>query len=98
MVERISLETAALEFSEANAPHPRIYELPVEEGRSLLNEVQDSPVVKEDVDIEDVAVDTGDWGNKCQIYSPLNQEKKLPVIFYIHGAGWVLAMHIHMIN
>lgn len=62
MVERISLETAALEFSEANAPHPRIYELPVEEGRSLLNEVQDSPVAKEDVDIEDVAVDTGDWG------------------------------------
>ena len=97
MVERISLETAALEFSEANAPHPRIYELPVEEGRSLLNEVQDSPVAKEDVDIEDVAVDTGDWGEiNVRFIRPLNQEKKLPVIFYIHGAGWVFGnAHTH---
>lgn len=97
MVKRISLEQAALEFSEANAPHPRIYELPVDEGRDLLNEVQDSPVEKAEVDIEDIDVDTGEWGKiNVRFVRPLNQNKKLPVIFYIHGAGWVFGnAHTH---
>ncbi|WP_081167194.1 alpha/beta hydrolase [Lactococcus garvieae] len=97
MVKRISLEQAALEFSEANAPHPRIYELPVDEGRDLLNEVQDSPVEKAEVDIEDIDVDTGEWGKiNVRFVRPLDQNKKLPVIFYIHGAGWVFGnAHTH---
>lgn len=97
MVKRISLEQAALEFSEANAPHPRIYELPVDEGRDLLNEVQDSPVEKAEVEIEDIDVDTGEWGKiNVRFVRPLDQNKKLPVIFYIHGAGWVFGnAHTH---
>ncbi|EKF51597.1 alpha/beta hydrolase [Lactococcus garvieae] len=97
MVKRISLEQAALEFSEANAPHPRIYELPVDEGRDLLNEVQDSPVEKAEVNIEDIDVDTGEWGKiNVRFVRPLDQNKKLPVIFYIHGAGWVFGnAHTH---
>ena len=61
MTDRISLEKAAVEFSEANAPHPRIYELPPEEGRALLEQVQESPVNKLAVEIEDQTVDTGEW-------------------------------------
>ena len=57
MTDRISLEKAAVEFSEANAPHPRIYELPPEEGRALLEQVQESPVNKLAVEIEDQTVD-----------------------------------------
>ncbi len=33
MTDRISLEKEAVAFSDANAPHPRIYELAPEEGR-----------------------------------------------------------------
>lgn len=44
MTDRISLEKEAVAFSDANAPHPRIYELAPEEGRVLLEEVQESPV------------------------------------------------------
>ncbi len=62
MTDRISLEKEAVAFSDANAPHPRIYELAPEEGRALLEEVQESPVNKYSVDIEDLMVDTGEWG------------------------------------
>lgn len=91
MTERISLEKAAIEFSDANAPHPRIYELPPEEGRALLEKVQESPVDKLPVDIEDLTVDTGQWGAiNVRFVRPEGNTDKLPVIFYIHGAGWVL--------
>ncbi|ENZ5656065.1 alpha/beta hydrolase fold domain-containing protein [Enterococcus hirae] len=90
MTERISLEKAAIEFSDANAPHPRIYELPPEEGRALLEKVQKSPVDKLPVDIEDLTVDIGQWGSiNVRFVRPEGNTDKLPVIFYIHGAGWV---------
>ena len=90
MTERISLEKSAIEFSDANAPHPRIYELPPEEGRALLEKVQKSPVDKLPVDIEDLKVDTGQWGSiNVRFVRPEGNTDKLPVIFYIHGAGWV---------
>ncbi|EMF0038076.1 alpha/beta hydrolase [Enterococcus hirae] len=90
MTERISLEKSAIEFSDANAPHPRIYELPPEEGRALLEKVQESPVDKLPVDIEDLKVDTGQWGSiNVRFVHPEGNTDKLPVIFYIHGAGWV---------
>lgn len=90
MTERISLEKAAIEFSDANAPHPRIYELPPEEGRALLEKVQESPIDKLPVDIEDLTVDTGQWGSiNVRFVRPEGNTDKLPVIFYIHGAGWV---------
>ncbi|EMF0034998.1 alpha/beta hydrolase [Enterococcus hirae] len=90
MTERISLEKAAIKFSDANAPHPRIYELPPEEGRALLEKVQESPVDKLPVDIEDLTVDTGQWGSiNVRFVRPEGNTDKLPVIFYIHGAGWV---------
>ncbi len=90
MTERISLEKSPIEFSDANAPHPRIYELPPEEGRALLEKVQESPVDKLPVDIEDLKVDTGQWGSiNVRFVRPEGNTDKLPVIFYIHGAGWV---------
>lgn len=90
MTERISLEQAAIDFSEANAPHPRIYELPPEEGRALLEQVQESPVEKLAVEIEDQTLSTGQWGDiNVRFIRPEGVTEKLPVIFYIHGAGWV---------
>lgn len=90
MTDRISLEKEAIEFSDANAPHPRIYELPLEEGRDLLEEVQSSSVEKLPVDIEDLKMDTNDWGQiNVRFIRPEGNVEKLPVIFYIHGAGWV---------
>ena len=90
MSEKIVLEPAAKDFSEANAPHPRIYELKPAEGRALLEKVQSSPVKKYNVDIKDTLVDTGKWGAiSVRIIRPAGDYAKMPVIFYIHGAGWV---------
>jgi acetyl esterase len=90
VTKRISLEKEAIDFSEANAPHPRIYELAPAEGRALLEKVQESPITKYKVDIEDLTIDTGKFGKiNVRLIRPLGNKAKLPVLFYIHGAGWV---------
>ena len=90
MTDRISLEKAAIEFSDANAPHPRIYELEPKAGRALLEEVQSSKITKQPADITDLPVDTGKWGTiNVRVIRPEKNDAVLPVIFYIHGAGWV---------
>lgn len=90
MIKRISLEKEAIEFSEATSSHPRIYELTPEEGRLALEQVQESPVDKLSVDIEDSMMEAGKWGRiNVRFIRPKGNKDKLPVIFYIHGAGWV---------
>ncbi|WP_436895826.1 alpha/beta hydrolase [Mammaliicoccus sciuri] len=90
MVNKVVLEEAAQEFSEANKPHPRIYELEPKDGRALLEEVQSSPVDKYNVDIEDTTFTTEKSGDvPVRFIRPEGSSEKLPVIFYIHGAGWV---------
>ena len=97
MVDRISLETSALEFSEANAKEPFIYQLPVDEARALLEQVQDSPVNKLDAEISDQSWDLGEHGTiNVRTVKPVGATGKLPVILYVHGAGWVLgSAHTH---
>jgi len=97
MAEQLSLEAAAAAFSEANAPHPRIYELAPADGRQLLNQVQSSAIKKYSVDIEDRPFDTGKWGTiNVRIIRPAGNFGKLSVIYYIHGAGWVFGnTHTH---
>lgn len=90
MNKKIVLESAAQKFSDANKPHPRIYELAPEDGRNLLEEVQTSPVEKYDVDIEDTNFSTKKWGDiQVRFIRPKGNKDKLPIIYYIHGAGWV---------
>lgn len=90
MVNKVVLEQAAQEFSEANKPHPRIYELEPKDGRALLEEVQSSSVEKYNVDIEDTTFTTEKYGDvPVRFIRPEDNKDKLPVIFYIHGAGWV---------
>lgn len=89
-MNKVVLEKEAKEFSEANAPHPRIYELEPKDGRKLLEEVQSSPVEKLDVDIKDEKYSTGKWGEiPVRFIRPKGNTDVLPVIYYIHGAGWV---------
>ncbi|MER7725786.1 alpha/beta hydrolase [Streptomyces sp. NPDC096323] len=86
-----SLEAAAKELCEATDPHPRIYEVPPEKGRDILLGLQsDASVPRPDVDEEWVDVDAGEWGTvRTRIIRPGGASGPLPVIFYIHGAGWV---------
>lgn len=57
------LEPAATELCEATDPHPRIYEVPPEEGLKILLDLQSGDdVPRPYVDEEWVEVDAGEWG------------------------------------
>lgn len=85
------LEPAAKELAEATDPHPRIYEVPPEQGRAILADLQsDTSVPRPEVDEEWVEVDAGEWGTvRTRIIRPKGVTGPLPVLIYIHGAGWV---------
>ncbi|MDQ1058330.1 acetyl esterase [Arthrobacter globiformis] len=92
-----ALEPAAQDFVEATSNPPFLYELPAAEGRKAVDGVQDSPIAKPDVDEEWIEVQGGPTGLvKARIVKPLNSTGNLPVILYIHGAGWVFGnAHTH---
>ncbi|MEU8504710.1 alpha/beta hydrolase [Streptomyces brevispora] len=85
------LEAAALELAEATSPHPRIYEVPPEQGRDILAGLQTGEGVdRPEVDEEWVTVDAGTYGRvRARIVRPKGTAGDLPVMFFIHGAGWV---------
>jgi acetyl esterase/lipase len=85
------LEPAAQDLCAATDPHPRIYEVPPEEGRQILLDLQSGDdVPRPQVDEEWVDVDAGEWGTvRTRIIRPRGSSEPLPVVFYIHGAGWV---------
>ncbi|GJF33179.1 esterase [Kitasatospora sp. NE20-6] len=91
------LERAAAEFAEATADPPFLFELPPAEGRKAVDEVQSGGIAKPGVDEEWITVDGGPTGSvRARIVRPAGATGPLPVVFYIHGAGWVFGnAHTH---
>jgi acetyl esterase/lipase len=91
------LEPAAAAFAEATANPPYLFELPPAEGRKAVDEVQSGPVDKPAVDEEWVTVSGGPTGSvRARVVRPAGATGTLPVILYIHGAGWVFGnAHTH---
>jgi acetyl esterase len=84
------LEPAALAFTETTAKPPFLFELPPAEGRAAVDDVQSGPIAKPDVDDEWVSVGGGPTGRvSVRVVRPVGAVGTLPVILYIHGAGWV---------
>lgn len=98
MEKKIILEREAQKFVEDNANPPYLSDLGPEQGRLTVDEVQSGEIEKPDVDIEDISITGGPSGQvSIRMLRPKNTiEKKLPVILYIHGAGWVFGnTHTH---
>ncbi|MFG3108948.1 alpha/beta hydrolase [Streptomyces tendae] len=91
------LEPAAAAFAEATANPPYLFELPPAEGRKAVDEVQSGPVDKPEIDEEWITVPGGPTGSvRARIVKPAGTTDPLPVILYIHGAGWVFGnAHTH---
>ncbi|PTR25747.1 acetyl esterase [Rhodococcus sp. OK519] len=85
------LETAAKELVVATSPHPRIYEVPPEQGRKILADLQAGEgVPKPMVEEQWVHVDAGEHGTvRTRIVRPVDVSGDVPILLYIHGAGWV---------
>ncbi|MFF9090928.1 alpha/beta hydrolase [Streptomyces sp. NPDC014991] len=91
------LEPAARAFTEATANPPYLFDLGPVEGRKAVDEVQSGDIAKPDVDEEWITVPGGPTGSvRARIVKPAGIEDTLPVILYIHGAGWVFGnAHTH---
>ncbi|MGV3273367.1 alpha/beta hydrolase [Bacillus sp. CIS52] len=97
MLKRVQLEKEAQEFAEATANPPYLFDLGPEKGREAVDDVQSDPIDKLPVDIEDIMISGGPSGQvSVRIMRPQNAPAHLPVIVYIHGAGWVFGNeHTH---
>ncbi|MEA2285220.1 MAG: acetyl esterase, partial [Solirubrobacteraceae bacterium] len=91
------LEPAAQAFADATAEHPFLFEMPPEEGRAAVDEVQSGEVSKPLVDEQWIEVSGGPTGKvSVRLVKPQGSTDTLPVILYIHGAGWVFGdAHTH---
>ncbi|MBZ0303696.1 MAG: alpha/beta hydrolase [Anaerolineae bacterium] len=97
MTSTVYLEPEAQAFVEASANPPFLFDLGPEQGRAAVDEVQSGPVNKAPVKIEDRSIAGGPNGQiSIRILRPENAPASLPVILYIHGAGWVFGnKHTH---
>jgi acetyl esterase len=97
MINRIELEPEAQAFAEAAARSPLLFTLGPEKGRHALDEAQSGRVRKHPVDIEDLTITDGPGPQvELRILRPQTVRTSLPVIVYIHGAGWVFgSMQTH---
>jgi acetyl esterase len=97
MTGRIQLEPEAQAFAEAAAKPPFLFTLGPTKGRIALEEAQVGQVSTLPVDIEDLRIADGPSGQiALRILRPPHTQAPLPVIVYLHGAGWVFgSMQTH---
>lgn len=96
-VRKVVLEAAALKFAQDTENPPYLFDLGPEKGRETVDAVQSGDTKKLPVDIQDKVIDGGPSGHVLiRLMRPKNISAKLPVILYIHGAGWVFGnAHTH---
>jgi acetyl esterase/lipase len=86
----VVLEPAAQAFATATATRPYLFELGPVEGRKALDQVQSGGVARPAADISDAIVTDGTAGDvRVHIVRPPGAVGPLPVVVYVHGAGWV---------
>lgn len=91
------LEPEAAEFAKSTDTPPFLFQLPPTKGRKTVDEVQSSAIDMPAIDEEWLTIDGGPTGSvKIRIVKPAGATGTLPVIFFIHGAGWVFGnAHTH---
>ncbi|MER5964656.1 alpha/beta hydrolase [Streptomyces sp. NPDC002057] len=92
------LEPAAQAFADATAQPPYLYQIPVADGRKAVDDVQSGEGVPlPAVDEEWFTVHGGPTGDvRVRIVRPHGATGPLPVVLYLHGAGWVFGnAHTH---
>ncbi|HTX11512.1 MAG TPA: alpha/beta hydrolase [Solirubrobacteraceae bacterium] len=94
----VVLEPAAQALVEATSHHPFLFELPPDEGRKALEQLQSGDVPVPAVEVNDITIPGGPTGSvSVRVLRPAGRDgDTLPVVLYIHGAGWVFgSKHTH---
>ncbi len=90
MIDQIQLEPEAQVFAGAAARSPWLFTLGPHQGRLALDQVQSGKIRKPAVDMQDLTITDGPSAQVAlRILRPQKAQAPLPVIVYIHGAGWV---------
>ncbi|MFD8481028.1 alpha/beta hydrolase [Kitasatospora sp. NPDC059673] len=91
------LEPQAQAFAEATANPPYLFQLTPAEGRRVVDEAQSGEIAKPAVDEEWLTVPGGPTGAvEVRVVRPAGASGPLPVVLYLHGAGWVFGnAHTH---
>lgn len=90
MNKNVILEKSAYKITMQNLEHPLIFELPVEQGRKILEDLQSKPICMYPTQVKINYIDTLKHGI-IKVYTVIPQcfNNIRNIIFYIHGAGWV---------
>src|SRR5712692_9291955 len=83
------LEPAAQAFAEATSHRPFLFELPPDEGREAVDAVQSGAIDGLPIDEEWISLPTPAGDVRVRIIKPARTSETLPVVLYVHGAGWV---------
>lgn len=68
-----------------------LYKMTPAEARQVLDNLQSEPIQKPQVLIEERTIPVGPKGQtSIHIIRPQNVNGELPVVVYVHGAGWIL--------
>jgi acetyl esterase len=96
-MHRPVLEPAAQAFAEATADPPYLFQIPPEDGRKAVDEVQSPAVEVPGTEKETLTIAGGPAGSvSLTVFRPSGLTSVLPVVLYIHGAGWVFGNdHTH---
>jgi acetyl esterase len=94
---QVTLEPAARRFAEATANPPYLFDLGPQRGRETVDQVQSGEIAKPDADLEDLTLSGGPTGEiRVRVVRPKGARGVLPVVLYLHGAGWVFGnAHTH---
>ncbi|CAH1200555.1 Acetyl esterase [Paenibacillus plantiphilus] len=97
MEKKVVLEAAALQFAEDTANPPYLFHHGPEKGREVVDSVQAGDVHKKPVHIQELNIVGGPTGQvSIRLLRPEDEKDTLPVVLYIHGAGWVFGnAHTH---
>jgi len=91
------LEAAAQAFAAATSNPPFLHDLDPVKGRRVVDSLQDGDVAVPEADVEDLVISEGPSGQvSIRVFRPAGARGPLPVVLYIHGAGWVFGnAHTH---
>jgi acetyl esterase len=87
------LEPAAQAFAAATANPPYLFDLGPTDGRKVVDDVQSPETAVPGTEKETLTIPAG---VSVSIFRPTGVDGPLPVVFFIHGAGWVFGNdHTH---
>jgi acetyl esterase/lipase len=96
-ITRVVLEPAAQTYADNAARPPYLHDLAPAEGRTTVDGVQSDDVDLSTADVQELKVPGGPSGQvSLRIVRPKNAPAMLPIVLYVHGAGWVFGNgHTH---